>query len=70
MFILHRWNKKYGNAAKFVVEDKSSGKFAEFSPARPKDIAWVSTNLTKEDEYKSWDDFQQEKVENLADVIM
>lgn len=70
MFVLHRWNKKYGNGAKFVVEDKSNGKFAEFSPARPKDIAWVDTDLTKEDEYKSWDDFQQEKVKNLADVIM
>lgn len=70
MFVLHKWNKKYGNSAKFVVEDKSNGKFAEFSPARPKDIAWVGTNLTKEADYKDWDDFQQEKVENLADVIM
>lgn len=70
MFVLHRWNKKYGNGAKFVVEDKSNSKFAEFSPARPKDIAWVDTDLTKEDEYKNWDDFQQEKVKNLADVIM
>lgn len=70
MFILHRWNKKYGNGAKFIVEDKSNGKFAEFSPARPKDIAWVDSDLTKESEYKSWDDFQKEPVQDLNQVIM
>lgn len=70
MFILHKWNKKYGNGAQFVVEDESTGKFAEFSPARPKDIAWVDTDLTKEAEYKDWDDFQKERVEDLNKVIM
>lgn len=70
MFILHRWNKKYGNGAKFVVEDKKTGKFAEFSPARPKDIAWVDSDLTKESEYQAWDDFQKEPVEDLNQIIM
>lgn len=70
MFILHKWNKKYGNNAKFVVEDKNTERFAEFSPARPKDIAWVDKNLTQMDEYKDWDDFQKEQVDDLNDVIM
>lgn len=70
MFILHRWNKQYGNGAKFVVQDKSTGKFAEFSPARPKDIAWVDTDLTKEAEYQKWDDFQKEPVDDLSKIIM
>ena len=70
MFLLHRWNKKYGNGAKFIVEDKSTGKFAEFSPARPKDIQWVDKNITTESEYQSWDDFQKEPVENLNDIVM
>ena len=69
MFTLWKWNKKYGNGAKFVVED-SKGKFAEFSPSRPKDIAWVDKDLTKEEEYKDWDDFQKEKVDDLEAVIM
>lgn len=70
MYILHRWNKKYGNGAKFIVEDKKTGKFTEFSPARPKDTAWVDSDLTKEKEYQSWDDFQKEPVEDLNQVIM
>lgn len=70
MFLLWKWNKKYGNGAKFIVEDKSNGKFAEFSPARPKDIAWVDSDLTKESEYQSWDDFKQEKVDDLNNIIM
>lgn len=70
MFILHRWNKQYGNGAKFIVEDESTHKFAEFSPARPKDIAWVDHDLTKEPEYKDWDDFEKEKVEDLTQVVM
>lgn len=70
MFLLWKWNKKYGNGAKFIVEDKSNGKFAEFSPARPKDITWVDSDLTKESEYQSWDDFKQEKVDDLNNIIM
>lgn len=70
MFLLWKWNKKYGNGAKFVVEDQSTGKFAEFSPARPRDIAWVDKDLTQVDEYKSWDDFQKEPVKDLNQVIM
>ena len=70
MYTLYKWNKKYGNGAKFVVEDDSNHKFAEFSPARPKDIAWVDKNITQEDEYKEWDDLQKEPVEKLENVIM
>lgn len=69
MYTLKLWNKQYGNGAKFIVQD-SKGKFAEFSPVRPKDIVWVDTDLTKEDEYKTWDDFQDEKVKNLESIIM
>ena len=70
MFTLHLWNGKYGNGAKFVVQDNSSKKFAEFSPARPTDIAWVDTDLTKEAEYKEWESFEKEQVEKLEDIIM
>lgn len=69
MYTLHLWNGKYGNGAKFIVEN-ADGKFAEFSPARPKDVAWVDTDLTKEQEYRIWDDFQKEQVEDINDIIM
>lgn len=69
MYTLHLWNGKYGNNAKFIVED-NNGKFAEFSPARPKDVAWVKTDLTKESDYQSWEDFENEKVDDLNLVIM
>lgn len=70
MFILLKWNKKYGNGAKFVVQDKSNGKFAEFSPARPKDVAWVDTDISKEQDYSDWDDFGHEEVDDLNKIIM
>lgn len=69
MYKLKLWNGKYGNAAKFIVED-NRGKFAEFSPARPKDIAWVDTDLTKEADYKDWESFEDEPVDDLNKVIM
>lgn len=69
MYTLKLWNKKYGNGAKFIVQDEE-GKFAEFSPTAPKDIAWGDKDLTKEAEYKDWDDFQNEKVADLNTVIM
>lgn len=70
MFKIKRWNNKYGNAAKFVVFDEKADKYAEFSPANPKDIAWVSSDITKNPEYKSWDDWKDEPVDNLGDIIM
>lgn len=69
MYHLKLWNKAYGNNAKFIVED-SNGKMAEFSPARPKDVSWVNHDLTKEKEYKVWDNFQNEPVQDLNQVIM
>jgi hypothetical protein len=51
-------------------DDEKAGKYAEFSPANPKDIAWVSSDITKNPEYKSWDDWKDEPVDNLGDIIM
>lgn len=70
MYYMRLWNNKYGNNAKFVVEDGSSGKFAEFSPVRPKDLTWIDKDLTQNPEYASWDDWGKEEVEDLNDVIM
>lgn len=69
MFKIKRWNGKYGNVAKFVVQD-SNGRFSEFDPTRPKDVAWVNQDLTAEAEYKNWEDFKDEPVEDLSDIVM
>lgn len=70
MYLLKIWNGKYGNGAKFIVENKSTGKYSEFSTVRPSDLAWVDKDLTKESEYKNWESFENEPVEDLNNVVM
>ena len=64
-----RWNKKYGTGAQFVVKDNENSKQSVFSPARPSDLAWVGTDLANSEEYKSWDTFGNEKVDDLSKVV-
>ena len=63
------WNGKYGNGARFIVKDNTTGKFTEFSPTRPKDVAWVASDLGTQDEYKGWQDFQNEPVDDLNSIV-
>lgn len=63
------WNGKYGNNARFIVQENSSGKYAEFQPTRPKDVAWVKDDLTKQEEYKGWESFQDEPLDSLEGVV-
>jgi hypothetical protein len=63
------WNGKYGKGAKFVVKDNASGKQTYFTPDRMKDISWVQADLTKDPSVKSWQDFHNEQIENLDDVV-
>lgn len=64
-----RWNKKYGTASQFVVKDNETNKQSVFSPARPSDLAWVTTDLANSEDYKSWDEFGNEKVDDLSKVV-
>lgn len=68
MYIMKLWNGKYGNACQFIVE--RDGKYTLFSPARPKDITWVKEDLTQNADYKDWESFEDEPVEDLSMVIM
>ena len=70
MYILMKWNGKYGNAAQFIVKNKKTGKYTLFTPDHTEDIAWVDQDLTQEGEYKSWEDFGQETVNYLENVQM
>ena len=69
-YSLMLWNGKYGNGAKFIARRNSDNKFTEFSPINPQDVAWVSDDLTKVDDYKGWESFEEEPVDNLEDVVM
>lgn len=69
-YALKLWNKKYGAPAQFIVENTTNGKFSLFQPSRAKDTAWVDADLTKDPDYKDWDDFQNEPIDDLNDVIM
>lgn len=70
MFILMKWNRQYGNSARFIVKDKSTNKFALFTPDRLDDIAWTSQDLTQNTEYSQWDDFGHTEVDYLENVMM
>lgn len=67
-FTFLRWNGKYGNNAKFVVQDNQSGKQSMFSPGRTQDLCWTSMDLATTPEISSWQDFGNEIVDSLEDV--
>lgn len=69
-YTLHLWNGKYGNNAKFVVENNTDNKFCEYSPTRPSDVVWVDTDLTSAPDYKDWQSFEKEQVDDLSNIIM
>jgi len=68
-YLLKLWNGKYGNNAQFIVFDTTTEKYSLFSPARSKDLAWTATDLTKDEDYKGWESFQDEPVENLDEIV-
>lgn len=70
MFQLKLWNGKYGDDACFVAYDTKNKKYTEFSVKNPKDVAWVSNDLTKHPDYANWESFGDEPVNFLEDVMM
>lgn len=62
-----KWNKQYGNGAVFVVKRDNDNKQSLFTPGRVNDTAWVDTDLAESK--ADWDDFGNEKVKNLEDVV-
>lgn len=63
------WNGKYGSGAKFVVKDNKTNKQTYFTPDKMKDISWVDADLTKDPSAKGWEDFHNEQIEKLEDVV-
>lgn len=63
------WNGEYGEKAKFIVRDNSTGKQSYFTPGRLSDIVWTSQDLTKDSSVKGWEGFENETVDDLDDVV-
>lgn len=68
-YTFKKWNGKYGNQAQFIVENDEDKKQSMFAPTRPSDLTWSSQDLTKDPEVQHWQDFGNEKVENLKEVV-
>lgn len=68
-YTFKKWNGKYGNAAKFIVENDDDKKQSMFAPTRPSDVTWTSSDLTQDPETQSWQSFGDEKVESLNDIV-
>lgn len=70
MYNLKLWNKEWGEDARFIAYDPKSKKYTEFSPRHPKDVVWVSQNLTQAPAYKSWDSCDDEPILELEDATI
>lgn len=68
-YLIKTWNGKYGNGARFIVYDTRNQKYAELAPTRANDVAWVNEDLTKVDEYKNWESFEDEPVEDIKNIV-
>lgn len=70
MYTILKWNGQYGKETKFVVQDDKNGQQSMFTPGRTQDLVWTTTKLDTTPEISKWEDFGNEKVENLDDVMM
>ena len=70
MYVLKLWNQAWGLAAKFVAYDPATKKYTEYSPRRTKDVVWTSTDLTQSEQYREWEDCNNEEIQELEDAII
>lgn len=64
-----RWNSEYGFSAKFVVLDNNTGKQSIFTPGRAEDVVWITLDLTQCSDIAKWEDFCNESVKDLEEVV-
>lgn len=75
MFVLVRWNRKYGDGARLIIQNKTDKKFTLFTPGHTKDIAWTDKDLSKVTPYNDWDKFEgvseeDKEIHNLEDIML
>lgn len=64
-----RWNGDYGDTSNFIVRDNKNNKQTYFTPGETKHLAWTDKDLTKDPRVKGWEEFGNETVEDLEDVV-
>lgn len=69
-YTLLKWNGQYGKDAKFVVQDDKNGQQSMLTPGRTQDLVWTTTKLDQTPEIQKWEDFGNEHVDDLEDVMM
>ena len=70
MYKIKLWNKKYGNAARFIIFNSQTKKYTEFLVDHVNDVVWTAHDLTKEPEYKDWENWDDEPVDFLENIMM
>lgn len=70
MYKIKLWNKKYGKEARFIVFNSQTHKYTEFLVDHVNDVMWTSHDLTKEPEYRNWEDWEDEPVDFLENIMM
>lgn len=64
-----KWNGQDGDNAVFVVRDNQKGMYSLFTPDKLSDLTWVKQDLSNAGDYKGWEDFEEEPIQNLEDVV-
>ena len=70
MYKIKLWNRQYGDKAKFIIFNSQTKKYTEFLVDHVQDVVWTNHDLTKEPEYKSWENWNDEPVDFLENIMM
>lgn len=68
-YTILKWNGKEGMSTKFIIVDNNTGKQAVLIPGRVQDIVWTRMELNKDPGIKLWEDFENESVDDLEDIV-
>lgn len=68
-YTILKWNGKQGLSTKFIVRDNNTGKQSVLVPGRVQDIVWTRLDLSNDPGIKLWEDFGNESVDDLEDVV-
>src|SRR5690606_24275234 len=68
-YTILRWNGEDGEDALFVIKDNLTGKQTLFSPYAPELVDWVDYDLLRQEPMNTWQDFGNESVSSLDDIV-
>ena len=65
-YTILKWNGRDDHGARFILKDNRNGKMTHYKPQeKVSNLTWVAHDLTLEPAFKQWEDFDNEKVEDL-----